>query len=159
QALWSQDEASYQGEFVRFDASWAWPKPVQQPRVPILVGAGGTEKTFTWIARSADGWLTTPGETDLDAKLLLLNEAWSAAGRTGPAAAPGRGAPPRPGPACARARDGRARRALRHPRPRRGRGRRPPPPPGRPPRPHPGPGHATPRVVHPGQRGHNRSMW
>jgi len=83
QALWSQDEASYQGEFVRFDASWAWPKPVQQPRVPILVGAGGTEKTFAWIARSADGWLTTPGETDLDAKLLLLNEAWSAAGRTG----------------------------------------------------------------------------
>jgi len=83
QALWSQDEASYQGEFVRFDAAWAWPKPVQQPRVPVLVGAGGTEKTFAWIARSADGWLTTPGETDLDAKLALLNEAWRAAGRAG----------------------------------------------------------------------------
>ena len=83
QALWSQDEASYQGEFVRFDASWAWPKPVQQPRVPILVGAGGTEKTFAWIARSADGWLTTPGEADLDAKLAVLTEAWRAAGRTG----------------------------------------------------------------------------
>jgi alkanesulfonate monooxygenase SsuD/methylene tetrahydromethanopterin reductase-like flavin-dependent oxidoreductase (luciferase family) len=68
---------------VRFDASWAWPKPVQQPRVPILVGAGGTEKTFAWIARSADGWLTTPGETDLDAKLALLTEAWRAAGRDG----------------------------------------------------------------------------
>jgi probable F420-dependent oxidoreductase len=83
QALWSEDEASYQGEFVRFDASWAWPKPVQQPRVPILLGAGGTEKTFAWIARSADGWLTTPGETDLDAKLALLTEAWRSAGRTG----------------------------------------------------------------------------
>jgi alkanesulfonate monooxygenase SsuD/methylene tetrahydromethanopterin reductase-like flavin-dependent oxidoreductase (luciferase family) len=56
---------------------------VQQPRVPILVGAGGTEKTFAWIARSADGWLTTPGETDLDAKLALLTQAWRAAGRTG----------------------------------------------------------------------------
>jgi probable F420-dependent oxidoreductase len=83
QALWSQDEAGYQGEFVRFDASWAWPKPVQRPRVPILVGAGGTEKTFAWIARSADGWLTTPGETGLDAKLALLTETWRAAGRTG----------------------------------------------------------------------------
>jgi probable F420-dependent oxidoreductase len=82
QALWSEDEASYQGEFVRFDASWAWPKPLQQPRVPILVGASGTEKTFAWIARSADGWLTTPGEADLDPKLALLNEAWRAAGRT-----------------------------------------------------------------------------
>jgi len=81
QALWSQDEASYQGEFVSFAGSWAWPKPVQQPRVPILVGAAGTEKTFAWIARSADGWLTTPGETDLDAKLALLQEAWRGADR------------------------------------------------------------------------------
>jgi probable F420-dependent oxidoreductase len=83
QALWSQDEASYQGEFVSFAGSWAWPKPVQQPRVPILIGAGGSEKTFAWIARSADGWLTTPGESGLDGKLALLGEAWRAAGREG----------------------------------------------------------------------------
>jgi alkanesulfonate monooxygenase SsuD/methylene tetrahydromethanopterin reductase-like flavin-dependent oxidoreductase (luciferase family) len=72
-----------QGEFVRFDACWTWPKPVQQPRVPILIGAGGSEKTFAWIARSADGWLTTPGESGLDGKLALLGEAWRAAGREG----------------------------------------------------------------------------
>jgi len=83
QALWSQDEASYQGEFVRFDHAWAWPKPAQQPGVPVLVGAGGTEKTFAWIARSADGWLTTPGETDLEAKVVLLKQAWHGAGRAG----------------------------------------------------------------------------
>ncbi len=83
QALWSQDEASYSGSFVSFAGSWAWPKPVQQPRVPILVGAGGTEKTFAWIARSADGWLTSPGETGLDAKLTLLHGAWREAGRAG----------------------------------------------------------------------------
>ena len=68
QALWTQDEASYDGEFVRFGGSWAWPKPAQ-PRVPVILGAGGTPKTFAWIARSGDGWLTTPGETDLDAKI------------------------------------------------------------------------------------------
>jgi probable F420-dependent oxidoreductase len=83
QALWSEEEASYQGEFVSFAASWAWPKPVQQPRVPVLIGASGSEKTFAWIARSADGWLTTPGEADIDAKVPLLNEAWHDAGRTG----------------------------------------------------------------------------
>jgi probable F420-dependent oxidoreductase len=81
QALWSQQQASYAGEFVAFGASWAWPKPVQQPRVPILAGAGGSEKTFAWIARSADGWLTTPGETDLDAKIAALRLAWRQAGR------------------------------------------------------------------------------
>ncbi len=83
QALWTQDEASYDGEFVRFGGSWAWPKPAQQPRVPIIVGAGGTQKTFAWVARTADGWLTTPGETELDAKVALLHQAWRDAGREG----------------------------------------------------------------------------
>jgi alkanesulfonate monooxygenase SsuD/methylene tetrahydromethanopterin reductase-like flavin-dependent oxidoreductase (luciferase family) len=58
-ALWTQEEASYAGEFVNFGPSWAWPKPVQ-PHIPILVGAAGTEKNFRWIARTADGWITTP---------------------------------------------------------------------------------------------------
>ncbi len=81
QALWSHDEASYDGEFVSFGASWAWPKPVQQ-HIPVTVGASGTERTFSWIARSADGWLTTPGEQDLDAKAELLRKTWREAGRT-----------------------------------------------------------------------------
>jgi len=83
QALWSQTEASYQGRFVKFGRSWAWPKPVQQPRMPILLGAGGTERTFAWIARSADGWLTTPAETDLERKIGRLAAAWRDAGRDG----------------------------------------------------------------------------
>ncbi len=83
QALWSMPEASYDGEHISFGASWAWPKPVQQPRIPIIVGAGGTPRTFAWIARSADGWLTTPGEADLDAKVAQLRHAWREAGRAG----------------------------------------------------------------------------
>ena len=66
---------------MRFGASWAWPKPVQ-PRIPVLAGAGGTERTFRWIAACADGWLTTPGETDLDGKVALLHKIWQEAGRT-----------------------------------------------------------------------------
>ena len=83
QALWSEEEASYAGEHIRFGASWAWPKPVQQPRIPIIIGAGGNDRTFAWIARAADGWLTTPGETDLDAKVTQLRQAWHEAGRSG----------------------------------------------------------------------------
>ncbi len=83
QALWSQEEASYEGNFVSFGASWAWPKPPQQPRMPILLGAGGTDRTFAWIARSADGWLTTPAESDLEQKIARLGAAWRAAGRAG----------------------------------------------------------------------------
>jgi probable F420-dependent oxidoreductase len=83
QALWSEQEASYDGDHISFGASWAWPKPVQQPRIPIIIGAGATERTFAWIARSADGWLTTPGETDLDGKVARLHQSWHEAGRTG----------------------------------------------------------------------------
>jgi alkanesulfonate monooxygenase SsuD/methylene tetrahydromethanopterin reductase-like flavin-dependent oxidoreductase (luciferase family) len=44
-ALWREEEARYDGEFARFAANWAWPKPVQ-PHIPVLLGAGGAEKTF-----------------------------------------------------------------------------------------------------------------
>jgi probable F420-dependent oxidoreductase len=85
QALWSAaaEEASYEGEFVRFDASWAWPKTVSQPRPPVLVGAGSGPRTFGWIAESADGWLTTPYEQDVPAKAAELRSAWREAGRSG----------------------------------------------------------------------------
>jgi len=81
-ALWRDDEAEYAGEFLSFGPSWAWPKPARR-NVPVLIGAGGTEKTFRWIAKSADGWITTPGETDITDRLALLQQIWAEAGREG----------------------------------------------------------------------------
>jgi probable F420-dependent oxidoreductase len=40
-AIWTQDEASYSGEFVRFERIWSWPKPAQRPHPPVLVGGEG----------------------------------------------------------------------------------------------------------------------
>jgi len=40
-AIWTQDEASYSGEFVNFDRIWSWPKPAQRPHPPVLVGGNG----------------------------------------------------------------------------------------------------------------------
>lgn len=40
-AIWTQDEASYQGEHVAFDRIWSYPKPAQRPHPPILVGGDG----------------------------------------------------------------------------------------------------------------------
>jgi alkanesulfonate monooxygenase SsuD/methylene tetrahydromethanopterin reductase-like flavin-dependent oxidoreductase (luciferase family) len=81
-ALWTDEEASYAGEFVQFGPSWAWPKPVQ-PHIPVLVGAAGTEKNFKWIARSADGWITTPRDFVIDDPIKLLHETWATANRSG----------------------------------------------------------------------------
>lgn len=81
-ALWTQQEASYSGEFVHFGPSWAYPKPVQA-QIPLLIGAGAGPKTFAWIAAHADGWITTPAETDVRANAGKLREAWAEAGRSG----------------------------------------------------------------------------
>jgi alkanesulfonate monooxygenase SsuD/methylene tetrahydromethanopterin reductase-like flavin-dependent oxidoreductase (luciferase family) len=81
-ALWTQDEAAYDGEFVQFGPSWAWPKPVQ-PHIPVLVGAAGTDKNFRWIAKSADGWITTPRDIDIDDPVKRLQDTWASAGRDG----------------------------------------------------------------------------
>jgi probable F420-dependent oxidoreductase len=81
-ALWTQEEAAYDGQFVRFGASWAYPKPVQ-PHIPLIIGAGAGPKTFAWIAAHADGWMTTPRETDISDRINDLKAAWADAGREG----------------------------------------------------------------------------
>lgn len=80
--LWTEEEAEYHGEFVDFGTSWAWPKSTQS-QIPVLVGGAGNEKNFKWIARSADGWITTPGEDDIDGSVALLKQIWADAGRDG----------------------------------------------------------------------------
>jgi probable F420-dependent oxidoreductase len=81
--LWGKETASNKGEFVSFGPSWAWPKPSQQPSVPVLLGARGSERNFKWIARSADGWITTPVEEDVVGGARLLQRVWGESGRTG----------------------------------------------------------------------------
>ena len=82
-ALWTQQEAAYDGKFVTFGPCWAFPKPVQA-HLPLIIGAGGGPQTFEWIARHADGWLTTPGERDICGKAAALRQAWAA--QAGPGA-------------------------------------------------------------------------
>ncbi len=54
-AIWTQDETSYAGEFTRFAPIWSWPKPVQRPHPPILLG-GETKYTLRRVVDFCDGW-------------------------------------------------------------------------------------------------------
>jgi probable F420-dependent oxidoreductase len=78
-AIWTQDVASYAGRHVSFDKIWSWPKPVQSPRPPVLLGARGP-KAIAAAVRSFDGWLPS-GYDNFVAGLPLLREACEAAGR------------------------------------------------------------------------------
>jgi probable F420-dependent oxidoreductase len=77
-AIWTEEEPSYEGELVRFDRCLCWPKPVQDPHPPILVGihgARGLRSVVGW----GDEWL--PGLGEIDTRLVELAEMAEAAGR------------------------------------------------------------------------------
>jgi probable F420-dependent oxidoreductase len=70
-AIWTQDEASYHGEHVSFDRIWCWPKPVQQPHPPVLVG-GNAPRALDRVLRYGDGWM--PNVIDDDVLLGQIAE-------------------------------------------------------------------------------------
>jgi probable F420-dependent oxidoreductase len=61
QALWAHEVASFEGEWVRFEPSWTWPKPVQQPRPLTLIGGAAGPTLFAHVAEWADGWMPIGG--------------------------------------------------------------------------------------------------
>jgi probable F420-dependent oxidoreductase len=80
QALWSEEKARFQGELVRFEESWSWPKPLQRPRPPVLVGGAPGPKLFAHIAEYGDGWMPIGG-AGVRTALPDLRRAVAGAGR------------------------------------------------------------------------------
>jgi probable F420-dependent oxidoreductase len=60
-AIWTQPEAEYHGALVDFEPIIAWPKPVQKPHPPIIVG-GGFPHAARRAVRYCDGWMPQPLE-------------------------------------------------------------------------------------------------
>jgi probable F420-dependent oxidoreductase len=79
-AIWTQDQATFHGEWITFDRIWSWPKCVTKPHVPVLLG---NLNPTTMVATHGDGWLPLslahPGA--LPAGIETLRERARAAGR------------------------------------------------------------------------------
>jgi probable F420-dependent oxidoreductase len=80
QAIWTQDEAEYHGEFVNFDLTFAWPKPFQKPHPPIHVG-GGFPGAAKRAIRYGDGWMPIFGRDDITEYLPEFRKMAAEAGR------------------------------------------------------------------------------
>jgi probable F420-dependent oxidoreductase len=80
-SLWTEDVASYSGELLTLEPSWAWPKPVQKPHPPIIMGGAAGPRTIGDMVEFCDGWMPLATRHDLDGNLTTVRSAVEAAGR------------------------------------------------------------------------------
>ena len=73
-ALWTQEEASFKGDWVNFEKVWSYPKPVQKPHPPVIIGTFGSKWGCQRVADYAEGWIPIDGlMTSLDDSIADLH--------------------------------------------------------------------------------------
>jgi probable F420-dependent oxidoreductase len=81
QAIWTRDEAEFHGEFVDFDPILLWPKPVQVPHPPVLVGGGGP-RSLRAAVEYGDEWMPIIDDVaEFEAQLAEVHRLSEEAGR------------------------------------------------------------------------------
>jgi probable F420-dependent oxidoreductase len=78
QALWRDEVAHFDGEFVHISPSWSWPKP--EVPVPVIIGGGAGPKMFAHIVEYGAGWIPIGG-AGLSTAIPQLRAAAVEAGR------------------------------------------------------------------------------
>ena len=80
--IWTRDEAEYHGEHVAFEPIWCWPKPLQDPHPPVLVGGHG-KRVLDRVLAFGDEWMPNRIGDDerLCARIERLRDAGEQAGR------------------------------------------------------------------------------
>jgi len=80
-AIWQHERAEYHGKLVGFDPIWSFPKPVQKPHPPVLLGGHG-RKALERVVRYCDGWMPISLRAgDLKKEIAELRETAKKAGR------------------------------------------------------------------------------
>ena len=78
--IWTESKAEYHGDFVDFEPIMAWPKPVQKPHPPILVG-GAYPQGARRALRYGNGWIPIAGRAPLEASLTAFHALAAEVGR------------------------------------------------------------------------------
>jgi len=62
--IWTKSKPEYHGEFVNFDPMMSWPKPIQKPHPPVIVG-GAFPHAARRAIRYGQGWIPVAGRGDI----------------------------------------------------------------------------------------------
>jgi probable F420-dependent oxidoreductase len=80
-ALWTEEDATFKGDLMELEPSWAWPKPVQKPHPPIVMGAAAGPRTLADIVEYCDGWMPLATRHDVAGQVEKVRQAVADAGR------------------------------------------------------------------------------
>jgi F420-dependent oxidoreductase-like protein len=80
-AMWTEDEASFNGRYYRLRGAINEPKPVQKPHPPIWIGGAGERVTLKLVAQYGDACNFNADVATVRHKLEVLREHCAAVGR------------------------------------------------------------------------------
>jgi F420-dependent oxidoreductase-like protein len=79
--MWTEDRASFKGQFYQIQDAYCNPKPIQKPHPPILIGGSGERKTLKLVAKYADACNIFGSPETVKKKLGILRDHCKAVGR------------------------------------------------------------------------------
>ncbi|GCE47601.1 F420-dependent oxidoreductase-like protein [Thermosporothrix hazakensis] len=80
-AMWTQEEATFEGKYYQIRGAINQPKGVQKPHIPLLIGGGGEKVTLRLVAKYADACNLGGDIANITHKLDVLRQHCEAIGR------------------------------------------------------------------------------
>ncbi|MBV9585818.1 MAG: TIGR03619 family F420-dependent LLM class oxidoreductase, partial [Alphaproteobacteria bacterium] len=80
-AIWTENKPEYHGEIVEFPPMMTWPKPVQKPHPPVIVG-GAFPHAARRAIRYGDGWIPTSRYGNITDYMPAYKQMLAEAGRS-----------------------------------------------------------------------------
>lgn len=79
--LWTEKQVTFEGRYYQIKDAYCEPKPLRQPRPPIMIGGAGEKLTLKVVAKHADQWNTFGSPEVFRHKINVLGEHCSKVGR------------------------------------------------------------------------------
>ncbi len=80
-AMWTQEEATFEGKYYQVHGAINSPKGVQQPHIPLLIGGNGEQVTLKLVAQYGDACHVFGDPATIAHKFVVLKQHCEAAGR------------------------------------------------------------------------------